>query len=323
MYNQDIKNRFMWELEISQRKSSAVYSAYAKLFDLSEQIEVDKGRDLAELYRSELAYLDKIVKTQSKIPTSRYKACLLRYFQWYKNRFPAADTGYALSWVLDSLEQFKQGLVSSPTHLQIEMDKIFKPEEGSYIDNVYRCFLWIAFGGVRYKIDADTLESKDIKFEEMCFWLDGYSYPIYPQALKAMRSAVKDPVFMCDNASYRNSQVIPRDRVPGNKVLRGVRADAGSSWIMDGIRLRIAEVAKDDPTVKNFSYRSVFKSGIFYRQYELEMSGMDVDFSGVVKESRHGKDFPKTSLDATRSRDNAQFKDEYYIWKYLMYKDKV
>lgn len=323
MYNQDVKNRFMWELETAKRKNSIVYSAYEKLFDLSEQIEADRGRDLAELYRSELAYLDKVVKTQSKIPTVRYKASLLRYFQWYQNRFPGADAGYALSWVLDSLQEYKQSIVSSPTHLQIEMNKIFKPEESPYIDNVYRCFLWIAFGGVRNRSDADVLEPKDINFKEMCFWLDGHSYPIYPQGIKAMRSAVNDSVFMYDNANYKNSQVIPRDRVPGSKILRGIRADAGSSWIMDGIRFRTVEVGKADPTIKRFSYRSVFRSGIFYRQYELEMSGMDVDFSSVIKESRHGKEFSKPSLEVIRSKNNALFKDEYYVWKYLMYKDKV
>lgn len=323
MYNQDIKNRFMWENEDSIGKSSAAYNAYEELFEISAPLETEKGRDLAELYRSEMAYLDELVETQSKIPPMRYKANLLRYFTWYKKKYPDAITRPALSWVLDSLSGYKRSIVSSPTHLQIELNKIFRPEDGGTIDIVYRSFFWIAFAGVRCREDADLLEVKDIDVESMTFILDGHRYPIYPQGLKAMLLAAKNSSLMYEHSNYKEGTVVYKTRVAGDKVLRGIKGDADDQWIMESIRKRTAAAAKEDSTAKRLSYRSVMHSGAFYRQYELEASGMDVDFSAVVKESRHGKTFSKASLAAARGKTNALFKDEYYIWKYLMYKDKV
>ena len=323
MYNQNIKNRFMWDVEEMINKGSAAYNTYKVLFEISAPLEIESGRDLAELYRSEIAHLDELVAKYPEIEPMRYRANLLRYFTWYAAKYPEAETRAAHSWVMDSLETYRKTIVSSPEHLQIELNKIFRPEDSRTIDNVYRSFFWIAFGGVRYREDADLLEAKDINVENMEFTLDGYEYPLYRQGLKAILSAANDTSLMYENSNYRNSKAIPRARAGGDKVLRGIKAEADDTWIMETIRKRTALVIKKDPTAKRLSYRSVLHSGIFYRQYELEAIGMDVDFAGVVKEVRDGKGFSsRHSYDSARTRLNTRLKDEYYVWKYLMYKDK-
>ena len=47
---------------------------------------------------------------------------------------------------------------------------------------------------------------------------------------------------------------------------------------------------------------------------------MDVDFSYLIKKTEK---LTGGRLTIRRAAINAELKDEYYIWKYLMYKDKV
>lgn len=318
MYNQDIKSRFIWENEDAIERSSAVYNAYARLFALSSELESHAGKDLAAFDPVELRFLDLMVKEKGRMLPMRYKACLLRYLDWCHGHVDI-NAAEGINYILSSLQEYKDTVVSGPIHMQIALDGIFHPEERENIDVMYRCFLWIAFAGVRSKEDADTILVSDIDLSNRFFVFDGDKYPIYPQALKAFDITLKNTDFVYEHPNYTRL----RPRIDNNKFLRGFKGDADDKWIMVDIRKKTAAAHKRNQDAKRLSYRSALHSGIFYRQYEQEAAGMDVDFSHLIKDKESDQNAKRKNLTMRRANINACLKDEYYIWKYLMYKDKV
>lgn len=318
MYNEDIKNRFMWDISWQIGRSGQTYKAFKQLFIASEPLEREKGRDLAELYSSQMAALDEIEAVRS-IPPMRYRACLLRYMEWYKNQYPDASVEYGLSWVLDSLQRYKSSIVVNPTQLQIELDKLFGSEDEATMDAVYRCYLWIAYAGVASKVDAFALTPLDVNLPELCFTLDGCKYPIYQPAIQSFAAAAYRTELLYEHPNYTTM----RRRIPGDKLLRGFKGDAEGDWISRKIRERIGIRQANGIDCKCITYSSLLHSGWFYRQHELEMAGADVDFSHVVKPVSFRKELSPTALYGKKMRVNAELKDEYYVWKYLFYKGVV
>ena len=315
MYNQDIKARFIWDNEEYIRYGSAAYNAYRRLFILSSELEEELGKDLAAFNSDEIAKFEKLVDENLKMPPMRYRASMLRYLDWCHWHVDI-NASEGIDHILEGLNEYKNTVVSGPIHLQVSLDKIFDAENRHTIDVIYRCFLWMAFAGVRNKHFANSVTVNDVDLDKRIFFYNGDAYPIYPQALEAFDLSQKSTAFVYEHPNYTRSS----DRINSDKLLRGIKADADSIWIAEEIKKKSKIACKKNPEVKRLSYRSVLHSGIFYRQYEAEAAGMDVDFSYLIKKT---ETLTGGRLTIRRAAINADLKDEYYIWKYLMYKDKV
>ena len=318
MYNQDIKGRFMWDCEDTIGRGSVAYNAYKRLFELSSPLEEKSGKDLAAFDSDGFTRYETLIDEGSwRLPTMRYRACMLRYLDWCRSHTDI-DVSKGTDHILDGLSEYKNSIVSGPIHLQVSLDKIFPPVDSETPDVLFRCFLWMAFAGARPKQFAGSIMVEDVDIKNRVFFYNGDTYPIYPQALEAFDRVIKANEFICDHPNY--TCISKQDRVSSNKFLRGVKADADSVWLMEGVKRKTRSAHDKDPEAKRLSYRSVMHSGLFYRQYEAEAAGLDVDFAYLIKESGN---YTGGRLTTRRAAINAELKDEYYVWKYLMFKDKV
>lgn len=316
MYNRDIKARFIWDNEESIGHNSAAYNAYRRLFVLSSGLEEELGKDLAAFNSDELARFEKLVAENLKMLPMRYRASMLRYLDWCHSGHVDINASEGIDHILDGVNEYKNTVVSGPVHLQVSLDRIFDAENKHTIDVIYRCFLWMAFAGVRNKHFANSVTVDDVCLDKRIFFYNGDTYPIYPQALEAFDLAQTSTAFIYEHPNYTRSS----NRINSDKLLRGIKADADSICIAEEIKRKSKIAYKKNPEVKRLSYRSVLHSGIFYRQYEAEAAGMDVDFSYLIKKTEA---LTGRRLTIRRAAINADLKDEYYVWKYLMYKDKV
>jgi len=316
MYNRDIKARFIWDNEEYIRHGSVAYNAYKRLFALSSELEKEFGKDLAAFDSDELAKFEKLVDENLKMLPMRYRASMLRYLEWCHSGHVDINASEGINHILEGLSEYKKTIVSGPIHLQVSLDKIFDAENKRTIDVIYRCFLWMAFAGVRNKHFANSATADDVDLDKRIFFYNGDAYPIYPQAIEAFDLVLKSTAFIYEHPNYTRSS----NRINSDKLLRGIKADADSIWIASEIKKKSRIAYEKNPEVKRLSYRSVLHSGIFYRQYEAEAAGMDVDFSYLIKKTEK---LTGGRLTIRRAAINAELKDEYYIWKYLMYKDKV
>lgn len=316
MYNQGIKGRFMWDCEDTIGRGSPAYNAYRRLFELSSGLEEKFGKDLAAFSSDEFAMFEKLIAGNLRIAPMRYRASMLRYLDWCNSGRADINTSEGTAHILNELAEYKNTIVSGPVHLQVALDKIFDEESRHTIDVMYRCFLWMAFAGVRNKQFASAISVNDVDVGKRIFFYNGKEYPIYPQALEAFDLTKSSTAFVYEHPNYTCS----RDRVKSDRFLRGIKADAGSDWIMLAVRKKTGEAHLRNPEAKRLSYQSTMHSGIFYRQYEAEAAGMDVDFTYLLNESAYQD---RACFISRKSTINADLKDEYYVWKYLMYKDKV
>lgn len=119
------------------------------------------------------------------------------------------------------LAKVRRQMVSSPLHLQRVLDEVFDKESEETIDVTYRCYYWMAFGGIK---EDDTLlvRASDIDFANMEIVYQDTHVPLYREALPAFHKAAELNSFCYKNPNY--SRTITRDRVSGDTLMRGIRA---------------------------------------------------------------------------------------------------
>lgn len=323
MYNPDAKGRFLWSMECKVGRQYRIRCTYNQIFGKTESMEKQYGRDLAELSVSELGSFDELFKGTTSLTPIRIKSGLLQYFEWYRVTFPQKDVSGAIMWLMRTLESYKEGIVASPTHLQIVLNNIFDSEDDPTMHTIYRSYLWVAFSGVMSPQEAIAkLTADNFDFGNFKFTIDDQDYPIYQQAIKPLAVAAYATELLYKHPNYTNP--IMRDRVEGGSIFRGVKSDTDVHKLYRVIRQICSDSKKESTGARMLSYSSVLHSGIFYRQYELEAAGMDVDFSHLAKRVNHyGKEITRASYISRASALNWSLQDEYYIWKYLLFKDKV
>ena len=99
------------------------------------------------------------------------------------------------------LDKVRHQMVSSPLHLQRFMDSIFDSESDETIDNIYRCYFWMAYGGID-EDDTILIRNEDVDFSEMIIRYKTISVPIYREALPAFRNAVNLTSFVYKHPNY-------------------------------------------------------------------------------------------------------------------------
>lgn len=319
IYNEKVKGRFMWESERELRRGSNAYVSYTALFQTAGAIESKADKDLAELGVDDIKKICDLFAKHAVARVLRYVTNLLRYLRWYRSRYPGGDTDAAWEWVMKQIDKYRMSFVASPTHLQLELNKIFRPEESNTIDNIYRTYFWLAFSGLRDKENACKVSIDDVHIDEMKFFANGVSFYLYPQSIEAVSRAAKCTSLNYEHPNYKGG-IVSRNRYDSRMLLRGIKQDADAESLMVGIKKKTAATCAKDPTAKRLMYRTTYDSGLFYRQLDLEAGGMNVDFRDAIMKMRDVKGYSteqslNTSIEATQGR----LKDEYYIWKYLMY----
>ena len=213
-----------------------------------------------------------------------YISTIKNYMHWcVEHGVPGAHELDGIDYS-ENTKKTESSFVRNPEHLQQCLNMVFAPEKDCTQDNVYRCFLWLAYGGM-HENTAFSLEASDVSFEYMEASKGDEVAILYRQGIPAIRNCVKLQQFLYRNNAYVNAGEIWRDRVAGTRLLRGIRKDQTLVNFRSQLSRRLRAKKEDGIVVNMLSYNKLWLAGVFYRIYEGEQAGIKPNFIGIAMEA--------------------------------------
>jgi hypothetical protein len=339
MFNKEMKERFIKETTGSHHTENVARI----MFDAIEPYEMNIWKaDFCTVDLQKLQpVMDKILGLRM---SSKWMAVTLlkKYVVWCldKEKYPSACDAI-MSVKYEGLGKVREQMTANPIHLQAYFDKVFTLESEETLDNIYRCFLWMAYAGMN-EDDALKVEIKDVNLTELRVEYEGVAYPIYREAIPAFKNAIHLTSFVYKHPNYPE-KIVMKKRAPGNTIIRGINfnSEEGKTrqdiiyTLRSQLSRRLSEASKnkldkktntmrDKLTEQTLSYYRIWLSGIFYRASEAERAGIPVQFADVAdelmdrrvniekKEYKYGAKQGKIQKRNRKARD---YMEDYRRWK--------
>lgn len=320
MYNKDIKERFITDFSSNTGRRQVA----SIMFETLEQYEKEAQSDFCTWQKDRLKpVVCELIGLRENSKKTRL-SILKTYVKWcVQNNIPGARED--LLEIDDfGLDKLKRQMVANPQHLQRFLNCILEPEQENTVDNIYRCYFWLAYGGMS-EDEVFKVSVKDVDLMDMVVRFNGKEFPIYKEAVPAFRSCVERTSFKYKHPNYIDRDIY-RNRIAGDILLRGTRG-YGS---VTGIRVEISrkqkeqkfrrESTKDDKSLDlQLSHYRVKLSGLFYRVYEAERAGIPVDFMPAAEQFMDGKTYKLDSgrnlIESKQRRIAVEFLEDYNRWK--------
>lgn len=311
MYNEEQKKRFIRDYTGSLSTANVA----ATIFNETEKYEESWGTDLCTKGVEELqSVVNEITGLRNK---SQWMSLtiLKEYVKWcLAMKVPGACDGM-LHIEAVGLDKIKKQMVASPLHLQRYLDDVFDKEFEETIDNLYRCYFWMAYGGIDEE-DTILVKTEDVDLSQMLIRYKTTSVPIYREAIPAFKNAVTLTNFLYKHPNY--TKPIRRDRVPGDTIMRGLKATTKTFTMRTTISKRNISAIEDGLTELQLSFYRVRMSGLFYRTYEMERAGIPVTFSEAALRVMDGKTYALSGREKIIHKQNRierDYFDDYQRWK--------
>ena len=311
MYNEEMKSRFIREYTGSLNTANVATT----IFNAMEEHEKSWNADLCT--RSSEVLQPVITEITGLRSRSKWMALtiLKEYVKWcIAMQVPGACDGM-LQIQTVGLDKVKHQMVSSPLHLQKFLDDVFDPESEETLDNIYRCYFWMAFGGIDEE-DTILIQNEQVDFGQMVIYYKTTNIPIYREALPAFRNAVSLSSFLYKHPNY--SKPVRRDRVPGDTLMRGIRATTKTFTMRTTLSKRNIKAIEDGLTDLQLSFYRVRMSGLFYRVYEMERAGIPTSFSEAALRVMDGKTYTlhgREKLEHRQNKIERSYMEDYQRWK--------
>lgn len=314
MYNEELKTRFISDYTQSINTAHVATST----FNAFAPYEEDWSADLCTRSAEELQpVIDSVLALRVRSQWVSM-SILKEYVRWcIANKVPGACDGM-LHITIVGLDKVRKQMVSSPLHLQRCLNEVFDPEQDGTIDNIYRCYFWMAYAGMKEE-DIISVKASDVCFQEQCIKFNDTSIPLYRESLPAFHNSVELTSFMYQHPNYKKP--IVRQRVDGNSILRGIRADTKLLTIRSTLSKRMKEAETSGMTEVKLSYFRVWISGLFYRVYEQERAGIPANFSDAVETMMAGKTYriegvnKRIKVSHKKNRRELDYMEDYQRWK--------
>lgn len=315
MYNDNLKMRFIRWYARTPRARKTANAAFSAMKPYEEAWGADLSTKSQEVLQP---VIDGLIQTKGFPSGSRYTALmtLKAYALWYLNLGIAGACDGMLRVEVEGVQQTRKKMVANPMHLQSYLDILFKPENAEEVDNIYRCYGWLLYGGIK-KEDALLVKTSDVDFSNLQIAYQDTHVPIYPAAVPALINAAQLEDFVYEHPKYREK--IRRKRVPGDTLIRGFKAD-----FLDEAQLQAAYARKRREatnlglTNARLTFANIWLSGLFYRMCQQEQVGGIVDFSATVVEHMDGREYTVTSdrnLDQITKKIINSYSEHYQQWK--------
>lgn len=311
MYNKEQKKRFIKDYTNSVNTINVAENVFISL----EKYEEKWGADLCTRSKEELQpVIDSIVGLRSN---SKWMSLtiLKEYVKWcLAMKVPDACDGMLHIEVI-GLDKVRTQMVASPLHLQMYLDDVFDKESEETIDNLYRCYFWMAYGGID-EDDTIIIREKDVDLSKMEIKYKTTAVPIYREGLSAFKNAITLTSFAHKHPNY--SEIVRRDRIPGDLLMRGVKATMSTYTMRSSVSRLSAKALADEKTELQLSFSRVSLSGLFYRTYERERAGVPANFAGAALHEMKGKNYKLSGREKLKHRQNRKEKvlmDDYQRWK--------
>lgn len=311
MYNEEMKARFIREYTGSLNTANVATT----IFNALEEHEKSWNADLCTRSSEELQPV--ITEITGLRTRSQWMALtiLKEYVKWcIAMKVPGACDGM-LQIQTVGLDKVKHQMVSSPLHLQKFLDAVFDKESDETIDNIYRCYFWMAYGGIDEE-DTILIQNEQVDFGQMTIYYKTINIPIYREALPAFRNAVSLNSFLYKHPNY--SKPIRRDRVPGDTLMRGIRATTKTFTMRTTLSKRNIKAVEDGITDLQLSFYRVRMSGLFYRVYEMERAGVPANFAEAALRVMDGKSYVlhgREKLEHRQNKIERSYLEDYQRWK--------
>lgn len=320
-YNAELKERFLENARIS----GTMDSLFRNVFDFIAPYEEKHGADICTWGEEETQeVLDKLAGFRSYSSRNR-ENLLKRYIRWcLANEVPGAN-GAIFGVSADGISVIRERLLSGPEHLQHCLDSFLSPESDKTADNVLRGYCWLAFAGMT---DTDILSTTvdSVDFDNLCVHSGGVSYPLYRESLPCMHVLCEMSCFKYFHDGYGN-EFIWRPRKESDRLLRGIR---NAEPTLNSIRTRLStknvDAFNDKKIDIKLSYYRIWLSGEFYRMYQKERMGEDVDFTylavrGLTEREGSGRPYKldsgvnKRTTESKKRELARNFQVDYTRWK--------
>lgn len=312
MYNEELKTKFVR----GYTNSISTAEVCQTIFNAFEQYEVEWDADLCTRSAEELQpVVDNLVGFRARSKWMRL-IILKDYVKWCIGmKVPGACDGM-LKIETVGLEKVKHQTVASPLHLQRYLDSICEPESEETTDNIYRCFYWLAYGGVAEE-DILSIKCSDVDLNSMVVRYNSTEVPIYREALPAFKNCVKLTQFVYKHPNY--DKLVYKDRADGDTLVRGIRSAPSIKAMRVELSRRSKAKMDEGKTDLKLSYFRVWISGLFYRMYERERAGMPVDFSAAAAQFMEGKTYKldrgRNTPEAKKRQLTRDYLEDYERWK--------
>ena len=312
MYNEELKTKFVR----GYTNSISTAEVCQTIFNAFEQYEVEWDADLCTRSAEELqSVVDNLVGFRARSKWMRL-IILKDYVKWCIGmKVPGACDGM-LKIETVGLEKVKHQTVASPLHLQRYLDSICEPESEETTDNIYRCFYWLAYGGVAEE-DILSIKCSDVDLNNMVVRYNDTEVPIYREALPAFKNCVKLTQFVYKHPNY--DKLVYKDRADGDTLVRGIRSAPSIKAMRVELSRRSKAKMDEGKTDLKLSYFRVWISGLFYRMYERERAGMPVDFSAAAAQFMEGKTYKldrgRNTPEAKKRQLTRDYLEDYERWK--------
>lgn len=310
MFNEEQKTRFIR----SYTRSIHTANVATTVFNSFERYEHGWNSDLCTRQAVELQpVIDDILGLRSK---SRWMtlSILKEYVKWcLLMRIPGACDGM-LHIEVAGIDKVRKQMVSSPMHLQKYLNEVFDDESEKTIDNLYRCYYWMAFGGVR-ESETILIKKADVDLEQMIISYDNTSVPIYREAIPAFKNTIELSSFRYKHPNY---ETISRDRVAGDELLRGIKTTTHTMTIRSTLSRKASKAIEDGKTTQQLSFYRISLSGLFYRTYELERMGIEVNFAEAAVRFMEGRTYilgEREKIEHRQRKVERDYKEDYQRWK--------
>lgn len=320
MFNGERKLRFISEkIKNEARKESSMQTFLAL-----SSFEDKYGKDVCEFSKEEVnESFGEILGFRASSKRSRL-SIVKSYLEWCEKQGYVVTSKQFIDKDSFSNDKFRRQSVANPSHLHRYMNMIYEKESENTVDNTHRCMLWMAYAGIG-ESDAYNVSVDDVNMDELIIRVGNDEYPIYREAIPAFRACVNNTEFVYKHPKYAADVVVYRTRINGNRLIRGFSTTSITTLRVDltkrqKVKKYASESDLNDPLMDlSISYYRVWLSGLFYRMYEAERSGIPVDFMPAAAEFMRGKEY---KLDKSRNLISAKQRQvakdylrDYNIWK--------
>ena len=313
MYNEKVKKEFIDDFT----SSVSVGRQCVFLFNALEPYEVKWGADICT-QRVEIItpVLEQMVGLRKSSFHTRLRI-LKAYGNWcIENDIPGARTGL-LRVKVSGVDKLATETVRSPGHLQSFLNCVYDDVNLGTVDNIYRCYYWLAYAGVREE-NIPEIKTSDVSFEDMIITGPGGGAIIYREAIPVFKSCVYSKEFLNKQSDYAIGRPKYNMRVDGDELIRGVRSRPDVGRLRTLISRHNQICIKQGKTELRLSYYRTWLSGLFYRMYEFELAGKEVSFEDITDDYIANRTYKTSeqSLAQSRKRDiSYHFMKDYNRWK--------
>ena len=186
MYNESLKTKFVQ----GYTKSISTAKVCQTIFNATEKYEIKWGADICTQKAEALQpAIDELVGFRVRSKWIRL-IILKDYVKWcIAMGVPGACDGM-LGINAIGLEKIKQQTVASPAHLENYLNAICEPIDRKTTDNIYRCYYWLAYAGVK-EDDILKVKCSDVDFSKMVIKYGDTEVPMYREAVPAFKNCVE------------------------------------------------------------------------------------------------------------------------------------